>query len=39
MVEVKEIKHIKAAPFTLMNASIQAIFAFIAAYYLSSVLD
>jgi hypothetical protein len=31
MVEVKEIKHIKAAPFTLMNASIQAIFAFIAA--------
>ncbi|MEN6330176.1 MAG: hypothetical protein ABFC91_07790 [Methanobacteriaceae archaeon] len=31
MVDVKEIKHIKAAPFTLMNASIQAIFAFIAA--------
>jgi hypothetical protein len=31
MVDIKEIKHIRAAPFTLMNASIQAIFAFIAA--------
>ena len=31
MVDVKEIKHIRAAPFTLMNASIEAIFAFIAA--------
>jgi hypothetical protein len=31
MVDVKEIKHIRAAPFTLMNASIRAIFAFIAA--------
>jgi hypothetical protein len=31
MVDVKEIKHIRAAPFTLMNASIEAILAFIAA--------
>jgi hypothetical protein len=31
MVDVKEIKHIRAAPFTLMNASIRAILAFIAA--------
>jgi hypothetical protein len=31
MVDVKEIKHVRAAPFTLMNASIEAIFAFIAA--------
>ncbi len=29
MVDVKEIKHIRRAPFTLMNASIQSIFAFI----------
>lgn len=31
MVDVKEINHIRAAPFTLMNASIQSIFAFILA--------
>jgi hypothetical protein len=31
MVDVKEIKHVRAAPFTLMNASIQAIFAFLGA--------
>ncbi|MGZ4857691.1 MAG: hypothetical protein ACXVZU_04970, partial [Methanobacteriaceae archaeon] len=31
MVDVKEIKHIRATPFTLMNASIEAILAFIAA--------
>jgi hypothetical protein len=31
MVDVKEIKHIRAAPFTLMSASIHAILAFIAA--------
>jgi len=31
MVDVKEIKHIRAAPFTLMYSSIEAIFAFIAA--------
>jgi len=31
MVDVKEIKHVRAAPFTLMNASIEAILAFIAA--------
>ncbi len=29
MVDVKEIKHIQTAPFTLMNASIQSVFAFI----------
>ena len=31
MVDIKEIKHIRAAPFTLMTSSIRAIFAFIAA--------
>jgi hypothetical protein len=31
MVDVKEIKHIKMAPFTLMSSSIQAVLAFIAA--------
>jgi hypothetical protein len=31
MVDVKEIKHIRAAPFTLMSSSIRAILAFIAA--------
>lgn len=31
MFDIKEIKHVRTAPFTLMNASIQAIFAFIAA--------
>jgi hypothetical protein len=31
MVDIKEIKHIRAAPFTLMSSSIHAILAFIAA--------
>jgi len=31
MVDIKEIKHIRAAPFTLMTSSIHAILAFIAA--------